>query len=449
MPHGLPRKIRLAFLLQVALASLALVLAGYLVSFVIKYSLVRTVLADEAVHFWQMQKSVPDNRPPNTRNIQGYFSPAGTAAEAAPAALRHLSPGFSEVAAADALVYVDQRPEGRLYLVFPRSRAAHLTWWFGVVPAIVVLVAIYGVSWFTYRVSKRLVSPISWLARRVSHWDPRNPDVDELAPERLPAELQGETRQLAAALHALGLRVSEHVARERNFTRDASHELRTPLTVIRVASDMALADDELSARTQRSLRRIQRAGHDMEAVIDAFLILAREAEIDPQSENFDVAELASEELQSARELLGDKPVSLRTVGDRSLQMFAPPRVMRVVLSNLLRNACAYTDTGSIEVEVTHDRIVVRDTGIGMSEEARARAFRTVLPRRPYPPARHWAWPVDRPSTVRSLRLAYRTAERSRRRYVRGGGRRLRRHSVVLARADDVLLPAKSSGSDGR
>ncbi|WAW86304.1 HAMP domain-containing histidine kinase [Xanthomonas citri pv. malvacearum] len=374
MPHGLPRKIRLAFLLQVALASLALVLAGYLVSFVIKYSLVRTVLADEAVHFWQMQKSVPDNLPPNTRNIQGYFSPAGTAAEAAPAALRHLSPGFSEVAAADALVYVDQRPEGRLYLVFPRSRAAHLTWWFGVVPAIVVLVAIYGVSWFTYRVSKRLVSPISWLARRVSHWDPRNPDVDELAPERLPAELQGETRQLAAALHALGLRVSEHVARERNFTRDASHELRTPLTVIRVASDMALADDELSARTQRSLRRIQRAGHDMEAVIDAFLILAREAEIDPQSENFDVAELASEELQSARELLGDKPVSLRTVGDRSLQMFAPPRVMRVVLSNLLRNACAYTDTGSIEVEVTHDRIVVRDTGIGMSEEARARAF---------------------------------------------------------------------------
>ncbi|WP_355607549.1 HAMP domain-containing sensor histidine kinase [Xanthomonas cannabis] len=374
MPHGLPRKIRLAFLLQVALASLAIVLGGYLISLVIKYSLVRTVLADEAVHFWQMHKSAPDNRPPNTRNIQGYFAPAGAGDQSIPRALQTLSPGFSEVAAADAMVYVDQHPEGRLYLVFPRSRAAHLTLWFGVVPAIIVLLGIYGVSWFTYRVSKRLVSPISWLALRVSHWDPRNPDVDELSPERLPAELQGETRQLAAALHALGQRVSEHVARERNFTRDASHELRTPLTVIRVATDMALADDELSQRTQRSLRRIQRAGRDMEAVIDAFLILAREAEIDPQSETFDAAELASEEVESARELLGDKPVSLRMVGDRSLQMFAPPRVMRVVLSNLLRNACAYTDTGSIEVEVTQDRIVVRDTGIGMSDEARARAF---------------------------------------------------------------------------
>ncbi|PPT75513.1 two-component sensor histidine kinase [Xanthomonas arboricola pv. juglandis] len=374
MPHGLPRKIRLAFLLQVALASLAIVLGGYLLSFVIKYSLVRTVLADEAVHFWRVHKSAPNNPPPNTRNIQGYFSPAGQGRDTAPAALQRLSPGFSEVAAADALVYVDQRQEGRLYLVFPRSRAAHLTVWFGVVPAMLVLLAIYGVFWVTYRISKRLVSPISWLARRVSQWDPRNPDVDELAPERLPADLQGETRQLAAALHALGQKVSDHVARERNFTRDASHELRTPLTVIRVASDMALADDELSQRTQRSLRRIQRAGRDMEAVIDAFLILAREAEIDPQSETFDAAELASEEVDSARELLGDKPVSLTMVGDRSLQMFAPPRVMRVVLSNLLRNACAYTDTGSIEVEVTQDRIIVRDTGIGMSEEARARAF---------------------------------------------------------------------------
>ncbi|MCC4616147.1 HAMP domain-containing histidine kinase [Xanthomonas campestris pv. asclepiadis] len=374
MPHGLPRKIRLAFLLQVALASLAIVLGGYLLSFVIKYSLVRTVLADEAVHFWRVHKSAANSPPPNTRNIQGYFSPAGQGRDAAPAALQRLSPGFSEVAAADALVYVDQRPEGRLYLVFPRSRAAHLTLWFGVVPAMLVLLAIYGVFWVTYRISKRLVSPISWLARRVSQWDPRNPDVDELAPERLPADLQGETRQLAAALHALGQKVSDHVARERNFTRDASHELRTPLTVIRVASDMALADDELSQRTQRSLRRIQRAGRDMEAVIDAFLILAREAEIDPQSETFDAAELASEEVDSARQLLGDKPVSLTMVGDRSLQMFAPPRVMRVVLSNLLRNACAYTDTGSIEVEVTQDRIIVRDTGIGMSEEARARAF---------------------------------------------------------------------------
>ena len=43
---------------------------------------------------------------------------------------------------------------------------------------ILTLVAIYLVSWLTYRASKRLVSPVIWLARQVQAWDPRRPDVD-------------------------------------------------------------------------------------------------------------------------------------------------------------------------------------------------------------------------------------------------------------------------------
>ena len=48
--------------------------------------------------------------------------------------------------------------------------------------------------------------------------------------------------------------------------------------------------------------------------------------------------------------------------------------MQVVISNLLRNACSYTDDGRIDVIVEQDRVIVRDTGIGMSEESMARAF---------------------------------------------------------------------------
>ena len=164
------------------------------------------------------------------------------------------------------------------------------------------------------------------------------------------------------------------MARERNFTRDASHELRTPLTVIRVASDMALADDGLEPRLRRSLQRIQRAGRDMEAVIDAFLILAREADIEPQIELFDVNDVVRYEVDNARELLGSRPVQIALHSAEPVQLHAPPRVLQVVVSNLVRNACNYTDEGRIDVDVQADRVVVRDTGIGMSEEALARAF---------------------------------------------------------------------------
>ncbi|KRG42993.1 histidine kinase [Stenotrophomonas pictorum JCM 9942] len=375
MAHGLPRKIRIAFIVQALLASLAVLLGGYLVSLVIKHGLVHVVLQEEADYYWQLHEASPVQPPPNTRNIRGYLLETGQSSLSLPKDLRPLEPGFHELKAADQLVLVDQRPAGRLYLVFLRSQAQRAAFWFGVVPVLITLLGIYGASWLTYRASWRIVSPVNWLARRVSQWDPRYPDASELAAERLPADVQGEARQLAAALHSLASRVGQHVARERNFTRDASHELRTPLTVIRMASDMALSTPELDPRLQRSLGRIQRAGRDMEAVIDAFLILAREADIEPQAEWFDVADIVRYEVNNAREMLAGRPVelTLEVVGNNHL-LLAPPRVMHVVVSNLLRNACAYTDTGTIAVEVGNDRVVVRDSGIGMTEESLARVF---------------------------------------------------------------------------
>jgi len=373
MPQGLPRKLRIAFILQAVMVSLAIVLGVYLISAVIKHSLMNTALQEEATHFWELYDASTAQPPPNTHNLRGYLVVKGHSNLVLPDNLRALKPGFHELKDDDMLVLVDEQPAGRLYLVFLRSQAERLAFYFGTLPIILTLIAIYVVSWLTYRASKRLVSPVSWLARQVAMWDPRRPDVSALAPEKLPAEVQGEARQLAQALHGLSERVASHVARERDFTRDASHELRTPLTVIRVASDMAMAE-EASPRVARSLQRIQRAGRDMEAVIDAFLILAREAEVEPQREDFDVADVVLDEAENARTLLIGKPVDLEVTCNAKPRLHAPPRVFQVVVSNLLRNACSYTDEGRIDVLVEADRICVSDTGIGMSQEAMQRVF---------------------------------------------------------------------------
>ncbi|MEG1680545.1 MAG: HAMP domain-containing sensor histidine kinase, partial [Stenotrophomonas sp.] len=332
---------------------------------------INAVLQSEAQYYWQQSALAPDLAPPNTLRVRGYLQPAGQPDAVVPVQLRALAPGFHELESSDQLVLVDQHPEGRLYLVFQRSPVHRAAVWAVV---LVILLAIHAASWLTYRASSRLVAPVSWLARRVSLWDPRHPDAKELAPERLPAEVQGETRQLALALHDMAGKVADHVARERNFTRDASHELRTPLTVIRMASDMALADSGLTPRLQRSLQRIQRAGRDMEAVIDAFLLLAREVDVEPQSELFDVGEVVRYEAANAEELLQGKPVQLRVLVEGSQMLMGPPRAMHVVVANLLRNACLYTDAGEVEVRVMPGQVVVRDTGIGMSGEALARIF---------------------------------------------------------------------------
>src|SRR3546814_20274249 len=76
---------------------------------------------------------------------------------------------------------------------------------------------------------------------------------------------------------------------------------------------MMLGDPEIPQRAHRTLMRMQHAGRDMEAIIDAFLILARENEHAPLTEDFDVPPLVEEEVEKVRPLLAVKPVELELV----------------------------------------------------------------------------------------------------------------------------------------
>ena len=71
--HGLPRKLRIAFILQAVMVSLAIVLGVYLISAVIKHSLMNTALQEEAAHFWQLYSASTAQPPPNTYNLRGYL----------------------------------------------------------------------------------------------------------------------------------------------------------------------------------------------------------------------------------------------------------------------------------------------------------------------------------------------------------------------------------------
>ena len=375
MPQGLPRKIRIAFLLQVVMVSLAVIAAGWLVSLVIRVGFIRSASQAEAADYFVQRARDPAYALPHGRNFKSWFVPKGYRPFDVPPAIANLPPGHHDLRDRDIQVRVATHPEGTLYIVYNQANIDRLMYAYAVLPVALGLLAVFAVSLLSYRVSKRLVTPVNWLAREVAAWDPRAPDIDALAPHRLPPDIgSGEARQLAKALHTLGERVEAFVARERNFTRDASHELRTPLTVIRVAADLLEAETDMSARGERSLRRIQSASRDMEAVIDAFLILAREGDIEPQREHFVVSDIVAEEVDKVQPLLEGKPVELRVVKRAEPELHAPSRVLAVMLGNLLSNACQYTDTGDIEVRIEEDRVSVRDTGIGMSRETLQRAF---------------------------------------------------------------------------
>jgi signal transduction histidine kinase len=379
MPQGLARKLRRVFVVQAALAGLAVVVVLYASSWLARDIMSEDRIREEAEKVWQTVGDGAGPTLPHSSRTGAYFVPAGDAAAAArlPAGFRKLSPGLYdvEVGGAPRRLLVEDREPGRLYLSMSFElvdRVAHLSVWTG---SLLTLITICVLSWLSYRIARRMVAPVTHLAAEVAKWDPRAPDLDAIDPRHLPGEVGREVFLLQGALRGLAERMQAFVRRERDFTRDASHELRTPLTVVRVAADMLRDDADTPPRMQRSLRRIQLAGQDMETVIDAFLILAREEAPNAMDEQFAVNEQASLAIDAGRLVLEEKPgVELTLVSAARPAARGSARAMGVVIEHLVTNACNFTEEGEVEVRVEADRVVVRDTGIGMEQEILERAF---------------------------------------------------------------------------
>ncbi len=373
MPHALPSRLRRRFIVQAVVASLVLAIAVSIGSAVMLQALIDARLRAHTEGVWASLELNPDHVPAQTGEVRIHYVPAGAAIDSVPPELRR-PPGSHAVDRFDRHVRVETRPQGSVYVDMTFSYAKQVVWTAAAMFATGGMLGLLLLSWLTYRATRRLVMPVTWLAGKVQGWNVEDPDAEPLDPQRSPGDVGSEVRRLSGALRDLSTRVRALVQRERDFTRDASHELRTPLTVIRVASDMLLADPDTPERSRRSLQRIQAAGRDMEAVIDAFLILARDADVQPQGEEFRVREVIGEEVERAQPLLAGKPVELRITGDADPVISAPPRVLGVMVGNLLSNACVFTEEGLIEVEVGEDRVTVRDTGIGMSPGTLQRVF---------------------------------------------------------------------------
>lgn len=383
MPQGLPNRIRDAFTFQAVIAGMTLIVCVMTAAFIGREVVARQWLRAEADAWWQVRRTDAAYPPPFGVNLQGYFLPddgelqaivSGDRAVANLVWFKGAPEGFSSRRDTEGVLLVDRREGGTLYLAASLSLFDRILALTAGGLALLMVATMFVVSWMTYRTSKRMVLPIHRLADEVGRWNPSDDD-DGVPPALSPRSDAGrEAQALSSALHGLGERIGSFVRREREFTRDASHELRTPLTVIRVASDMIAADPATPPHQQRPLLRIRRATQDMEAVIDALLVLARERGVMPQSEVFDVVEVIEEELDKVRPLFEGKQLTLDLDIRSRPKLDAPPRVLGVMLGHLLRNGWAFTESGGVNVVVERDRIIVRDTGIGMSADVLKRVY---------------------------------------------------------------------------
>ena len=236
------------------------------------------------------------------------------------------------------------------------------------IPLLIFVAGLFVVMGRTRLRVREGIAPVAWLASEVSTWDTKDPDFNAFSPDHLPAHIEGESLVLAQAIHSNARRLSEFVERERNFTRDASHELRTPLTVIKMASQVLISDSVLDPYATRNVERIQSSARDMEALIEAFLLISREAENALPADDFAVNSVIRDELERAEMLVGDRDIKLKLIERAQFCLHAPSKVVAVLIGNLLRNAVGFTDSGHVHVTIDDGEVTIEDTGIGMAAE---------------------------------------------------------------------------------
>jgi signal transduction histidine kinase len=372
---GLRAKLIRVFALQVGIISVATVAGIFIANTIIVDMVLRAGLETEADYFWDRWQRDPSASLPDTSNMQSYMAVQGDTTRV-PLALRGLpADGRVRSLAHDTqLVHVSERDGDRLYLVWAKAQIYDIAFFFGIVPLAVVLLIIYGLAFLAYRLSQRAISPIVQLAQQLEHYDfdrERGLAID-LNPLRDAAD--SEVLAMIRALETFSERLRAFIERERVFTRDAGHELRTPVAVLKGSLDLLEDRPDRPAPERNALRRMRRTVEDLEALLETLLMLARESELDLPNEEVVVNELVARQVELLQGAAARSGNRLGLLEEAELKVRAPPKVVEIVIGNLLRNAANYTQDGSIEVAVTATGVRVSDTGIGMSSEELAKAF---------------------------------------------------------------------------
>lgn len=166
-----------------------------------------------------------------------------------------------------------------------------------------------------------------------------------------------------------------------SFSYSVSHDLRTPLTAVDTHTQLMLERDapRLSEGAKESLVRVRAAVKQMDQLISDILRLSRSATEQLVKESCDLGALARTVALEIQELDAKRKVEWAITDGAVAQ--ADPRLMRVVLQNLLGNAWKYTAKTrrpriefGMKTQEGGPVYYVRDNGAGFDMKDAARLF---------------------------------------------------------------------------
>ncbi len=195
-------------------------------------------------------------------------------------------------------------------------------------------------------------------------------------------ELEGEIKKmfLKTSSDIANLKKLEQVRTE--FLGNVSHELRTPIFgvqgYIETLLNGAINDKNVNKSfLQKAARHAENLNNLLNDLIDISMIESGQMKM--SFTHFNIKEYLETIINDLKHIADEKGIELSLGETRpNLQLFGDKTRLRQVMVNLISNAVKYTDNGKVEVTVEEfekeGKIIVKDTGIGISETDLVRIF---------------------------------------------------------------------------
>ncbi|MFC0247924.1 MtrAB system histidine kinase MtrB [Citricoccus parietis] len=206
---------------------------------------------------------------------------------------------------------------------------------------------------------------------------------------RMPVHGEDEMARLGSSFNRMADNIQDQITQlaelsqmQQRFVSDVSHELRTPLTTVRMAAEVLYdSREEFDAINRRSTELLYHQVERFQALLADLLEITRfdagAATMAP--EETDILHLATDVVLTAQPLAHKANTAVFVVPmDMEVTADVDPRRIERIIRNLVNNAIEHGEGRPVDVIVGAGEdtvaVVVRDHGIGMSEEQASRVF---------------------------------------------------------------------------
>ena len=218
--------------------------------------------------------------------------------------------------------------------------------------------------------SRKIIEPIQSIIEKTKKIGSENLHMRLEVPESNDA-----VRELARTFNDMLNRLETSFETHKNFISNASHELNTPLTSIIGEADVTLSKTRRPEEYVESLHVILGEAEKLQKKTQALLLLAQTG-FDGKRQKFgkvrmdqlilDVKETV-EKIQNKCKISLD--FSLLPENPLLLKVFGNEQLLHLALSNVVINACKYSDGKPINIALAGVNgkiiVIVKDNGIGI------------------------------------------------------------------------------------